>query len=555
MTLPPLQIGLLLDSFDQPAWVRAMLRRIQKSDYASIALVVLNDAPRPAARRGLLSRLVSSPDTLLYRLYRMYEDWRFRAQPDAFEMSDAKALLAGAPVLKAKPQQSNGSDWLRDEDIEKIKEHDLDVLVRQGFRSLRGSILDCPKYGVWSYHNGTTDVNRDGLSALWDVVENRPTTDSDLRILADDHDHDTILCRSHAATHQLSVNLTDNTRYWKNLSFLPRKLKELHDQGADEFFARAKAQDERMNPYSSKPPRKPRNFELLGPLLKHQWRYLKRKVYETLFVDQWFLMFDLCDEVSTSFWRFKRLLPPKDRFWADPHVVHRDDRYYIFIEELRYARDKGHISLIEMDASGNCTEPKKILERDYHLSYPFILEWQGQYYMIPDSIENRTIEVYRCTEFPDRWELHTVLMQDVAAVDTTLHHHEGRWWLFANMKESEGAPINDELFLFHADNPLSREWIPHPKNPIVSDVRRSRPAGRIFEYNGNTYRPAQDCSGSYGNGLRIHQILTLSPTDYEEREVTFTEPHWDKNIKGVHTFGHEHKLTIIDAKLKRLRLF
>ena len=88
MTLPPLQIGLLLDSFDQPAWVRAMLRRIQESDYASIALVVLNDAPRPAARRSLLSRLVSSPDTLLYRLYRMYEDWRFRAQPDAFEMSD-----------------------------------------------------------------------------------------------------------------------------------------------------------------------------------------------------------------------------------------------------------------------------------------------------------------------------------------------------------------------------------------------------------------------------------------------------------------------------------
>ena len=83
---------------------------------------------------------------------------------------------------------------------------------------------------------------------------------------------------------------------------------------------------------------------------------------------------------------------------------------------------------------------------------------------------------------------------------------------------------------------------------MVSDVRRARPAGGIFPHQGRLYRPAQDCSGGYGYGLRIHEILTFNPTEYAEREVARVEPNWDKSICGVHQFSHASRLTVIDFK-------
>ncbi len=39
--------------------------------------------------------------------------------------------------------------------------------------------------------------------------------------------------------------------------------------------------------------------------------------------------------------------------------------------------NKGHISVIRMDEQGVYSEPVKVLERPYHLSYPFVFEWEG----------------------------------------------------------------------------------------------------------------------------------------------------------------------------------
>ena len=50
------------------------------------------------------------------------------------------------------------------------------------------------------------------------------------------------------------------------------------------------------------------------------------------------------------------------------------------MEEFLYEAKKAHISVIEMDLDGTWKQPVKVLERDYHLSYPFLFEWRGQMY-------------------------------------------------------------------------------------------------------------------------------------------------------------------------------
>lgn len=90
-------------------------------------------------------------------------------------------------------------------------------------------------------------------------------------------------------------------------------------------------------------------------------------------------------------------------------------------------------------------------------------------------------------------------------------------------------------------------------NPVISDVRTARPAGKIFIKDGKIYRPSQDCSGRYGKAFNINQIITITETDYDEILVRKVEPEWNKSLKGAHTFNSDGGLTIIDSYSFRKR--
>lgn len=124
--------------------------------------------------------------------------------------------------------------------------------------------------------------------------------------------------------------------------------------------------------------------------------------------------------------------------------------------------------------------------------------------------------------------------------------------MFVNIQE-EGVSVNwDELHLYYADNPRG-PWKPHARNPVVSDVRSARPAGRLFWSNNQLYRPAQDSSVRYGYATTINHIKKLSPTEYSEIEVAKILPNWDKDIIGVHTWNTFNEISTIDCLVKRRR--
>src|SRR5258705_7944711 len=140
-------------------------------------------------------------------------------------------------------------------------------------------------------------------------------------------------------------------------------------------------------------------------------------------------------------------------------------------------------------------------------------------------------------------------MEGVKAAGTTLVEAEGRWWMFAAVA-SHGTENLDELFLFHADSPFG-PWLPHPNNPIKSDVRSARPAGRVFARGGKYYRPSQDCSRRYGYAIRLQQIKVLSEVDYVEEEVEVILPDWSPGIVATHTINFDGALNVIDAQRRR----
>jgi hypothetical protein len=159
--------------------------------------------------------------------------------------------------------------------------------------------------------------------------------------------------------------------------------------------------------------------------------------------------------------------------------------------------------------------------------------------------------LYEATEFPWKWRKKQILLSGVEGHDATLIEHGGKWWMFLAQPTRAGWPC-EELFLYMADSPLG-PWSPHPMNPIKSDVRNLRPAGRLFVKDGKLIRPAQDCSVRYGYAIAINEVTALDAATYSEREISRIEPCWRRGLLGNHTLNSEGGMTVIDGLRQRLR--
>ncbi len=555
MSKEKLRIGLLLDSNIVPNWFYKMIEKILESEHSEIVLIISpNRASNTSTSR--LKLLWKSRRTLLYLLYLKLEDRLFKVSPNAFETRNLSDLI-DCPTLMVTPKETRFSDRIDKADLEKIADFKIDVLIRGGFKILRGGILKIAKYGVWSYHHGDNAINRGGPAGAWEVLENWPKTGVLLQILTEDLDGGIKLFESNSRTDYLSIKRNKNRYYWKALSFIPRKLEELHVLGEKKFFEKIDDLNEMPLFYSNRLYKMPTNAQLLKNIPGKFLHVLKTRLANIFYFNQWILLFKFEKEnkMSKSFFRFKRMIPPKDRFWADPFILHRDGTYYIFLEEYEYKLGRGNISVIEMDDKGNYGSSKIVLDKEYHLSYPFIYEEDDELYMIPESSQNKSVELYKCTEFPLKWELVEVMFKDTMATDVTIFKQNDTYWLFAALRENEGAPSDDELYLYHSESLVGGNWVPHPMNPVVSDVEYARPAGNIFRYKGGLFRPAQNGSKGYGYGIQIREIKILNKTEYRETQVQSIHPSWDRDLISTHTLNSEGKLTIIDALIRQKRFF
>ena len=552
MTNPPLRIGLLLNVGVTPAWVKVLVDELQANNYCTIALQIYDNGPEQLAadsKKGLADRMLMKAVGLIHH--------RFAEGPsrvkDAFAPSDIADQLDGIDSLYVDTQKNQNIDCVSKPDLETIESYNLDVIVRISFGILGGDILKLPKHGVWSLHYGDNRINRGGPPAFWETMQSWPAVGSMLHRLSDDINNGLILSQGFAPVDRFSIAHTRNNLYWKSQSMISRELKRLHLLGPEAFFAADRLPKKSDFQFYSQPLLKsPTSTEYLKLTLK---KLIEKAFYITRnkrYLDQWVLMFQFSDEPPTSPRNYTTLIPPKEYLWADPFAIERDGKYYIYFEEYPYAVKKGHISVVELKPDGTVRKPEPCLVTDSHLSYPFLLEHENELYMIPESVADNSVKLYRCTEFPSKWEYVQDIMSDVQLVDATLHFKDGLWWLFGNQSAGNFASRWDECNLYYTKDFRDGNWQPHPSNPISTDVRQARPAGAIFTHEGKLYRPAQDCSNHYGYGFCIVEINTLTTEEYKETLISRVEPNWDKTLIGTHTYNRAGNLTIIDAiKLRK----
>ena len=544
-----LRIGILIDTYEIPAWSYKMLSEINHSTCCDLVLIVKNKHRRIEDQR-ILMKAYRDRKKLVYLLYRKLDRKFFRGKPDAFEVKNIKDLNH-IPIIEIQPITTNYYQHFSKRDSNKIKEHSVDVFVKLGFETLENSVLKLAKYGFWAFHFGDDNNNLSRPYGFWEVVEKWDETGVTLHMFSTGGKK-RVLVKSTTLTDQISVERSLNNLYWKSVTLLPRKLEELYRLDEDVFFDRIDELNKHPKFYFNEIRAIPSNGEAILKLISFKWRRIRNILKAFFYTDQWLLMYNISASktLSTNINQFKKIEPPKDRIWADPHIIWKNGSYYIFIEELIVSENKGFISVIKMDDQGNYTTPIKVLEENYHLSFPFIIEDKENIYMIPESKENNNIKLYKCIDFPYTWELEKVLIDKISAVDTVIIYLNDKYWLFTNVVKNKGASPNDELFLYWSDDLVSNNWVSHPENPIVSDVKKARMAGGLFSYHGNLYRPSQNCSKHYGYGMQLNQVLEINENIYKEQTVNSIYPNWDKNVKSTHSLSYIQNLTIIDACFK-----
>jgi hypothetical protein len=237
---------------------------------------------------------------------------------------------------------------------------------------------------------------------------------------------------------------------------------------------------------------------------------------------------------------------PLDAYYADPFLYCADGSLFLFAEKFPYDTKLGVIVCAEIDGSGKVGPFQPALARPYHLSYPFVFGHEGSHFLIPETSRNSTVELYRASKFPLEWEMDTVLMEGISLSDATLLQRNGLWWMFGSVRSFSGSS-QDELFAFFSSS-LRGPWTPHACNPLVSDVRGARPAGRFVERDGRLYRPAQDCEAGYGSGIVWSEVLELTPDAFRERVVV----RWDGGSVGpyigMHSYDSINGLAVVDLK-------
>lgn len=242
--------------------------------------------------------------------------------------------------------------------------------------------------------------------------------------------------------------------------------------------------------------------------------------------------------VSDIKWLARR---PWGGFTADPFGFWDNGQLHIYAEEFNFARNKGHLQHVVIDKNHRVLREGVALSKDVHLSYPYIVEHQGVLYCVPEMSRSNKVVLFAIDRPTGQLTEKATLLAGVKLSDPTVFHHNGQWWLW-------GAKDGSELHVWYALD-LFGSWQAHAGNPVKTDIVSARPAGTPFVHDGILYRPAQDCSKTYGGQIVLNKVIVLTTTQFQEEMVAVIEPDSQGSYPvGIHTLSGVGGVTLVDGK-------
>lgn len=265
------------------------------------------------------------------------------------------------------------------------------------------------------------------------------------------------------------------------------------------------------------------------------------QLYQKAFVGgKWNVAFRLKDEKQ-----FKVVETPKDIWIADPILFSKENEEYLFVEVYEKKKKKAAIGYYQF-VDGNPVYKGIIISNSYHMSYPYVFSFDGNYYMIPESSANDTITLYKAEKFPDKWCKVKDLISGEKYVDSTVIKDKDKIYLFTY------KAIKNGWKLVHFELDMEKYELKE-KSHIFYDKNIGRPAGVCSD---NKKRVAQDCRKKYGENLLVYTIESFEPYN-EKLEQLLNVDYFnvDKKYARVHTYSESEKYEAIDLFEEKFDIF
>lgn len=229
------------------------------------------------------------------------------------------------------------------------------------------------------------------------------------------------------------------------------------------------------------------------------------------------------------------------KFVADPFMIQADGTWHMFFEVFNQQTNKGEIGLATSETGDAWIYHEIVLSEPFHLSYPHVFEWNGDYYMTPETLCGEAVRLYKATDFPTRWTCLGSLISGSCA-DPSIFQYDGRWWMFTC-----STPYQHDMLRLYLADEIMGEWSEHPASPIVDGNKcKARPGGRVLVLDNTIVRFAQDCVPDYGTQVRAFEVSELTTNTYVEKENS-KSPILSASGQGWNQTGMHH----IDAHLMK----
>jgi hypothetical protein len=236
-------------------------------------------------------------------------------------------------------------------------------------------------------------------------------------------------------------------------------------------------------------------------------------------------------------------------FIADPFIYIWNENIYIFFEKFNYGRGLGEIWCGRLTENGIIDNQVALVE-NFHLSFPYMFEYQGRLFMCPETSQLGEVRVYECESFPQLWKFHSTIFEKHSAVDSLLFEWESKWWLVTNVDITGTNEFTTFLNIYYADTPLSKDWMPHKLNPVVTSAAKARNGGG-FIYKGERFRVAQvQGKNHYGKTYSINKLVRLDVEHFEEEKSTFEPNLSSPHIHGSHHLDYKNGIAITDLEIR-----
>jgi len=348
-----IKVALVIDELIVSNWKYELIKKVLDEKIAKVCCTI-----------ALPKKFVSAKKTRskIQNLHIKLDKKYYKPSPDAFEEKNLKDLI---------PEQNN---WVADGFEDRLKKENLDFLIWLSDETPKKLFYQNLKYGILNFVHGNED-ERFSHFGYDEFMKMKGVFSSALILKKDIADLGKIVYQTWSTMTSLSLSRSRNEHAWKLHSFVPRVLNIFSKEG-EKFFSNKPQQLKKENPSNKK---SPNEISALINLSNHFCRIVYNFIRKKLYREQWFLLFKNENTPSTSVDDFQKILPPKDRFWADPILVQRENKNYLFLEELLYSNNRGFLSVVEINENGFSGPITPILKKPYHLSYPFIFELEEKF--------------------------------------------------------------------------------------------------------------------------------------------------------------------------------